>query len=208
MEYAVAIEGLDDLDFENAPARVKQMASRAINYSLRRTRTAASKEMRRQIAFKARYLTGAEGRLKVATYASTGSLEGVLRGRDRPTSLATFIQGSRRPGRRGVTVKVDGQGTKKMRRAFVMKLKNENVGLALRLRPGERVEGKKKQIRAAYSSNSRFRRTESRKASDFNLYLLYGPSVDQVFRFVAEDVSDDAGVLMEQEFIRLTEKLL
>jgi len=35
-----------------------------------------------------------------------------------------------------------------------------------------------------------------------------GPSVDQVFRSVSEDVSEDAAADLENEFLRLVEALL
>ena len=78
-----------------------------------------------------------------------------------------------------------------MNRAFLMNLRSGNLGLAVRLAPGERIDNKRRMVQM---SNG--------------LYLLYGPSVDQVFRSVAEDVSADAGDFLEQEFLRLTEALL
>ncbi|MEP1254358.1 MAG: hypothetical protein ABJI29_06340, partial [Alphaproteobacteria bacterium] len=57
--YVVAVEGLAALDFDEVPERVKKFASRAINTTARRYRTKSAKAMREQIAFPARYLTGA-----------------------------------------------------------------------------------------------------------------------------------------------------
>ncbi len=203
MDYAVVIEGLRDIDLDGAPKRVERAAARAVNYALRRTRTRAAKEMREQIAFKARYLTGANtGRLQIRESASPGNLQGRIRGRDRPTSLARFMSGSRRVGRSGVTVRVKPGSSKKMNRAFVMGLKNENVGLAIRLREGERIENKKVMLRAAYSQRG------GRRASEYNLYLLYGPSVDQVFSTVREDMDEFARGEMEKEFLRLMERMV
>lgn len=190
--YVVAVEGLEALDLDQVPEKIKQFAARAINTTARRYRTKAAREMREQVNFPARYLTGAEsGRLRVARFASPESLAATIRGRDRPTSLAQFVKGPRRGGRKSPTVEVAPGHRVKMNRAFLMSLKSENVGLALRVSPGERVENKRKMVQVAN-----------------NLYLLYGPSVDQVFRSVAEDVSEDASVFLEQEFTRLTEALL
>lgn len=200
--YVVAIEGLEDIDLENAPERIRKFASRAVNATARRTRTESAREMRREVDFRARYLTGAQGRLQVARFASPGKLEATIRGRDRPTSLARFIKGTARHGKQGVNVQVAPGSTRRMGRAFVMKLKSENIGLAIRLRPGERVENKKAMIRAAYTS------VAGRRASDANLYLLYGPSVDQVFSNVARDISPDAARKLEDEFARLVGALL
>jgi hypothetical protein len=208
LDYVVVIEGLRDADFQDAGAAVRRNAARAVNYALRRTRTRAAKKMRQQIAWNARYLTGAQGgRLQIPQTAKPNNLEGVIRGSDRPTSLARFIRGSKRPGRKGVTVQIKPGVSKKMQRAFVMGLKSGNTGLAIRLREGERVENKKVMLRAAYSQ-SRFRRRGSRRASEYNIYLLYGPSVDQVFDSVRETMDDFAGEEMEREFLRLTENLV
>jgi hypothetical protein len=35
-----------------------------------------------------------------------------------------------------------------------------------------------------------------------NVYLLYGPSVDQVFRLVADDRADDLAEMVENQFYR------
>ena len=68
-----------------------------------------------------------------------------------------------------------------------------NLGLAIRLRPGEKLQNK---VAA--------RRVEK------GLYLLYGPSVDQVFRSrdgtgVATDLVPDIEQDLSDEFIRLLE---
>lgn len=201
MDYVVVVEGLRDIDLENAPARVKKFASQAVNHALRKTRTQAGRLMRQQIAFKARYLTGSEGRLQIVDFANPGNLEGKIKGRDRPTSLARFVRGSKAPGRKGVTVRVAKGVSKKMRPAFVLSLANGNVGLALRLREGERVDNKKVMLQAAFAKGGK-------KKSDSRLYLLYGPSVDQVFDTVRDDVSDDALNFMEDEFFRLSGALI
>lgn len=206
-DYAVIIEGLDGLDVENAPARVKRFASQALNRALRQTRTLAGRTMRQQIAFSSRELVGENGKLKIAQFATPSKIEGIIRGNDRPTSLTRFVKGAPTPGRAGVTVEVKTGKRTRLARAFVLKLKNENRGLAVRLRNGESLTNKKVQLRAAFSQGRR-RGTASRRSSDFNLYLLYGPSVDQVFDSVRDDVSPQALDFMEKEFLRLTEALL
>ncbi len=197
MDYVVAVEGLEDIDLANAPLRVRKMASRAINYAMRRTRTQSARLMREQVNFGARYLTGREnGRLMIATFAKPGDLVGRIRGRDRPTSLAQFtkqkprVAGGPRRRKKGVDVTVKPGAKVTMERAFLMNLRGGNVGLAVRTNGGPPAR--------AYKP----------KGIGNNLWLLYGPSVDQVFRSVAEDVSDDAAKLMEREFIRLAGALL
>lgn len=197
MDIVFAVEGLSDLDIENAPERLKRLAAKAITHSLRKTRTASAREMREQVNFSARYLTGREnGRLMIATFPKSSDLVGRLRGRDRPTSLARFTKqkprtAGTRSRRRGVRVTVKPNSPVQMERAFLMKLRGNNVGLAVRTENGQPPS-------AAYSP----------KYIGNNLYLLYGPSVDQVFRSVREDVSDVALEEMEKEFLRLSEALL
>ena len=72
-----------------------------------------------------------------------------------------------------------------MGRAFVMELRGGNRGLAIR------TDGSKP--RGAYKP----------KPIGKNLFLLYGPSVDQVFRTVSEDVAPDVADELEVEFNRL-----
>ncbi|MEP2533554.1 hypothetical protein [Shimia sp.] len=190
--YVVAVEGLAALDFDEVPERVKKFASRAINTTARRYRTKSAKAMREQIAFPARYLTGAaDGRLRIPRFASPEDLSATIRGRGRPTSLATFVRGPKVHGRKAPTVEVAAGRREKMNRAFLMNLRNGNLGLAVRLAPGEKIENKRRMV-----------------LMNNGLYLLYGPSVDQVFNTVAEDVSEDAADFLEQEFTRMSEALL
>jgi hypothetical protein len=111
--------------------------------------------------------------------------------------LARFAQnqsfdGARRTG--GVRVRVRGAGTF-MKGAFFVKLRRGgdtadgfNVGLALRLKPGQTLRGRKKGGASV------------RLAPD--LYLLYGPSVDQVFRDVAVAESPAIKADLGREFLR------
>ena len=61
-----------------------------------------------------------------------------------------------------------------------------NLGLAVRLRPGERLRNKKSSRRLA-----------------IGLFLLYGPSVDQIFSDVALQEAPIAARFLENEFLRL-----
>jgi hypothetical protein len=182
--YLVAVEGLSDLgDLDEITPAVERAALRAVNLATRKARTRSSKEMRNQVAFSARYLSGNAGRLAITETARRGSLQATITGRARPTSLARFTVGGQT--RRGRRVQVKPGVAKRIGRSFVMNLRNGNKGLAVR------TDGSPP--RGAY---------KPKKLSE-NLYLLYGPSVDQVFRTVSEDVSDDAAADMEQEFGRL-----
>lgn len=200
MKYVVVAEGLGDLvnaDIGAIPDEIKRKAVMAINRTVQWARTQAAREMRRQVAFKASYLTGAEGRLRIAKKATGNDLEAIIVGRQRPTSLARFAKTTdpataRRQG--GVNVEVKPGAAKFMKGAFLVRLRagsvktdtQYNLGLAIRLKPGQTLRNKKHAIQL-----------------DNNVYILYGPSVDQVFRTVSEDISPDALMHLEREFERL-----
>lgn len=185
-DFVVVVEGLEELDdIENLDARIIKRAQQAINSTLRKARTAIDREIRQQVAFPARYLGT---RLRVTEFASGTSLQGTISGRDRPTSLARFAT-SKTPRRgAGVGVQVAPGSRKRMQRAFLMPLKSGNVGLAMRLKPGESIRNKK----------------YMRKVSK-GLYLLYGPSVNQVFAGVADDEANTVAAWLQEEFTRLME---
>lgn len=161
-------------------------ASTAINDTVVFARRLGSVEIRRRINFKANYIDG--GRLVVSRRAKETDLEAVVTARDRPTSLARFGQGSPRFGRQRVAprVRVSARGgSQSMRNAFYMRLRrgsgpvtaeNSNVGLAIRLREGERINNKAAMVPVGG-----------------NIYLLYGPSVAQVYRTVSENTSGEVG---------------
>ncbi len=199
-EFAVVIEGLESLkDIENLSSQIKLKAAQAINKVTRDGRSMIAMRIEREVNFGPGYLAPSKKKLYVAKQATRASLEGVIRASSTPSSLARFAQGNLRPSQRGgVSVKV-GSSTKTLRRAFLIKLRagsasietKFNLGLALRLRPGETLK------------NKRFARRISS-----GLYLLYGPSVDQVFAGnnglgVAEDSSDRIAANLEAEFLRL-----
>lgn len=189
MTYLLAVEGLSVLeDIDNLPEEILLKARQAINAAADRARTMAVKDIRSELNFPARYLTD---RLTVKQRARGTSLQAVITGRDRPTSLARFatssnVQASRQKGY--VQVKV-GNATKRITGGFLINLKNDNIGLAMRLKPGETVKGK----RAAA------------KQMAPGLYLLYGPSVDQAFQTEVDKskLTDETAKFMEAEFIRL-----
>lgn len=149
------------------------------------------KEMRKQIDFPAGYLEG--DRLKVGRRATKGVLEGTIRGRDRATSLARFAGGQNADNTRGrgVRVTVKKGQTKVMRKAFILNLRNGNQGVGIRLKPGETPHASQKAVRLSNQGGHK----------DSNLWLLYGPSVDQVFRGVADDVAPELGRVLTTRFL-------
>jgi len=201
-EFGVFIEGLTDLDFtEGSSAKIKKAASQAINTLTRNKRAKAARLIRGQINLPARYVSPTGKALYVSQKASPGHLEGRITARGRPTSLAQFLTSSPRVGKAGVTVEVQPGKARFMKRVFPLKLPQGtaltatkfNLGLAIRLRPGERLQNK----------------TTARRVSK-GLYLLYGPSVDQVFQSldgsgVANDMVPEIERELSDEFLRLLE---
>ncbi len=198
--FMVAVEGLSTLeDIENLPDRIAKAAYQSINKVTERTYAASGREIRKQVAFPARYLTGQKGRLQITQRAQAARLEAEITGRHRPTSLARFASGgtpesTRRRG--GVTVQVKPGSPHFMQRAFLIRLRaglagidtKSNLGLAIRLRPGETIRNKRVAV------------TKWK-----GLYLLYGPSVSQVFDDVAEEEAPKIADALENEFWRLLE---
>lgn len=193
--YAIAVEGLEGLeDLEGLPERINRAARMAINRVLDTTRAESARKIRQQVNLPARYLQGSASRLTIAKKARTSDLEGIIRGRERPTSLARFVSGSTRPGKAGVRVEVKPGASSELKNAFLIRLPQGNtltdtqynLGLAIRLRDGERIRNKKHMVRLSRG-----------------LVLLYGPSVNQVFRDVAEQEAEPAAEKLEREFLRL-----
>lgn len=186
------------VEFDHVPSLVgREMTNsvevalvRALNYAATKSRTTAARAAREQVAFPASYVSPSNKRLWVKTRARRGAFHTLIEGRGTPTSLARFTRqnvlvGGRRHkgGKINVTVK-PGQ-TKSISRAFLIRLKNNNVGLAIRT-SGEKPRG-------AYKP----------KAIGKNLWLLYGPSVDQALAAA----SKDGGIFadMEPETLELVE---
>lgn len=201
-DYVVLAEGLNELvDLKEIKESIRRAALQAINKTADRIRTRAAAEIRKQVNFPATYLNPSAGRLTVAQRATGDRLEARIRARTRATSLARFSTGT--VGKAGgVSVEVAPGRSKFLRRAFLIRLRagnanmdtRSNLGLAIRLREGETLSNKVKTIKMQK-----------------NLYLLYGPSVDQVFlasdekHGVALDLAPEAVELMEREFMRLVE---
>lgn len=208
----VDASGLSDLELYFS--RFPEVASKAMSIAINETARGpaldfARKAMTEEVNFPEGYLTG--DRLGVVQWARDDHLEAVIRGRDRPTLLARFSQdrpedmgairatnnrvGAGRSGRdRGrVTVVVHPNEPKRLASGFFVALRSGGIGLAIRLRPGETISNVR-----AYKPVPLFRDKDGTPV----VYLLYGPSVDQVFRGVAERIAPQITEALEKEFIR------
>lgn len=175
--------------FDKAPDIARKAMSMSINQvTVRKAEPSLRKEMRSQINFPSGYLESA-GRFGVARKATPEDLEATIRGRDAPTSLARFQQYRDAKVARGKTlnVQVKPGATKSTDKAFLVTLKNNNLGLAIRLKPGQ--------------TPSRAYRPQQLDAKR-NVWLLYGPSVDQVFKSVADKQMTAIAGMVSTEFER------
>jgi len=199
--YAVFVDGLTEAlaDYSTLPDDIRLSIVRSVNTTLRDGRALAARRIRDQVNLPARQLGPSAGRLTVSRQATRSKLEGAIRARARATSLARYVTNNPRRGQ-PIRVEVSPGKARYLRNAFLVKLPagsdtdtRFNSGLALRLRPGERLRNKKNTVKLAN-----------------NLYLLYGPSIDQVFldsrnEGVAEDIQPTVLDGLENEFFRLLE---
>lgn len=196
--YVLVVEGLEHLGaLSDLPPGVALDAVRAINKITPQVRTESAARILRQINFPESYLNLGSKRLFVSRLATRNKPEAAINARRRPTSLARFVTGTLQDKQVGVSVRVKKGGkTEQLRRAFVLRLNSGadtkgNFGLAVRLPKGEEL---------------RNRATARRMAN--GLYLLYGPSVQQVFldnqgEGVAADMAPVAADKLADEFQRL-----
>lgn len=171
--------------FEELPEITEQAATYALNdVAERKAVPMIRRDAESQINFPKGYLDS-DDRLGISKKARPNSLEVVITARDRPTSLARFAHGQTPEGTRGqgVTVMVKRGRTRTMGKAFLVRLRNGNVGLATRDR-------------------SLIERAYKPVMLDRGVYLLYGPSVDQVVKTVAGEALPEIGDLVANEFFR------
>lgn len=148
---------------------------------------ALQEETEGQVNFPKGYVKNGRLRVKRKALRGAATIEAVIAGRDRPTSLARFAPGQTPANSRGrgVRVSVHHGQQKFLRRAFLVNLRNGNTGLAIRLKQGESLRNSEKAVRL-----------------DNNVFLLYGPSVDQVFQGVAEEEAPAINDMVVREFLR------
>ena len=177
--------------FQRLPGVAEKAAQLAINTVAERGgMTLIRRSILDDIAFPKDYLT--KDRIGVTKKARPDDLEAVITARQRPTSLARFADpgtplGSR--ARIGVKVQVkNANGSTLLKQAWLTKLRNGNVGLAVRIKPGQTFAGRHDPI--------------TQWLVPGRVALLYGPSVDQVFRDVSEKSAAPIGRMVMDEFNR------
>lgn len=183
--------------FDQAPRIARQAARLAINDTAERKGLKLAREaMLSQVMWPTGYLS--PPRFGVKQRATDSNLVAAIGGRFTPTSLARFTGragASRRRGA-GVSVQIHPGRSVALPRAFLLNLRGGNIGLAVRLRPGDLLR---------HSVGAKLITSGPLKG----VALLYGPSVDQVFRTVAADITPQVldGVTTEflRQFIRLSQ---
>ncbi len=203
MTVTVIANGLDK--FRERMNRMPEISARAARLAINDTADTARRKIipeliEKQVDFPPGYLAD-DDRLAVVTRATDGELTAVIAARARATSLARFTTGGTPgvtlPG--GVPVRVKPGSGRTLPKAFLVRLRQGasltedhfNVGLAVRLKPGQTIRNKNVNVQETKSG----------------ITLLYGPSVDQVFRVVAEDVTDELNEMLETEFLRQFDRL-
>ncbi len=204
-QFAVFFDGVDiDLLEGVSDDKRRTAAVQALNKIARDARAKAAREIRDQINVPAAFVGESQKRLYVSKRAQGKDLETIITAKGRNTSLARFVTGSARVGGRGVPlgvhVEVQPGKARFMKRAFLIRLPagksavtdtTHNLALAVRLKPGESL-----------NKHTFARRVES------GLYILYGPSVAQVFEAndrtgVKQDMLPEVADKLAAEFKRL-----
>lgn len=184
---------------ETFPEITERAASMALNQTTERKGLKLARDkMLEQVAFPTGYLY--PPRFGVVRKARPGSLLTVMRGAFTPTPLGRFAgeqrtrfitarKHSRKVQRPKIRVQIKPGRFVELPKAFLLTLRNGNIGLGIRLEPGETLRNSigAKQILTGPLAG---------------VYLLYGPSVDQVFRTVAVDITPPLLLELENEFLR------
>jgi hypothetical protein len=202
MSVTIDLSGLVDFQryLDDIPERARRAARLAVNQTAQRRAVPLAREtIGAQVAFGETYLKD-PSRLGITKPATEGDLTAIITARHRPTSLARFAPGAHFPTKPKEEIKVVIKpGAPKMtKRLFVVKLRagfnsdapTDNRGLAIRLAQGEKLDKSTAAVELAP-----------------NLYLLYGPSVNQVFNKVREDILEPVAEYLADEFIRQYERL-
>lgn len=187
MTAGIISRGLDDFAefFRQLPDIATEAAFLAVNDSAESAVPMFKRTMTSQVSFPKGYLS--KERLGVRRKATRATLEAVISGRDRPTSLARFAEGAtpENSRKRPIIVKIKPGKTVALKKSFLVRLKNNNIGLAIRLPSGQRPKNAYKPVQLAN-----------------NVYLLYGPSVDQILQGAIDESDVQIGDMLSRNFVR------
>jgi hypothetical protein len=178
------------------PGQSEQACMRAVNYAARKARTDGSKRIRQQVALKANYVNE---NLRLDQLATPSRLSARISARHRPVRLARFsarqlvrsapsargdslrgISAGRRQAGVSVRVKPGAGQVRRMRRAFLVPLRRGKM-------PGDAT------------SFGVFIRTGPGRG---DIKHLYGPSINQVFWSVREDLEPGIRRDLASEYAR------
>lgn len=204
MRTFIEIPALADLGkaFQRYPDESAQAIRMAINDVARgKGMKLIRNSMLAEVLFPSSYLNG--DRLQITQRATNANPQAVITARKRATSLARFAKGTpTTTAKQGVTVRVKKGKATHLKNGWLVRLRagasmsedNYNIGLAVRLGPGEKLANKTT--------------THQSWLIKGQVALLYGPSVNQVFSTVAEDVSRPIGDMVASEYLRQISRLL
>lgn len=183
--------------FRAFPTAAARSASRAINRTMnRKVLPLGVAAINEQVDFPDGYV---KDRLTVRKFSTPTDLEGQVAGRDRATSLRRFLIGTASTGYRGknaapLTVQVKPGQTRTIP-GYLVNLKSGNVGFAIRLRPGDTLRGSRSAVELPPRKGDR--------PDSGTTYLLYGPSIDQIFVDVTDQITPQIDQALALEFFRL-----
>lgn len=190
MNLSVTISGLASIkDIDALGPAQQRVLQQVINQIATRTRTKSAKMLRDQIAFGARYLSGADGKIAIKP-ASAGRLAATLSASSEPRNLARFVKGGGR-GRGKVRVEVAPGSSKSLPGAFLLNLNKGSDNALLAVRSPTKPKGAFRPRRLGKS-----------------LWLLYGPSVAQALLHsdaqagIWVEIEDDVANALETEYLR------
>lgn len=190
VEFSLKLSGYDaalkfyGTEFET---QLNEVARIAINDTVRWALKYVREDMESSVNFPAGYLRQ-EDRLKVGKFASNNSLEANIGARFEPTSLARFALDSASAD--GIMVSVKrGNGPKLIEKAFTWGLRSGsvsrgNTGVVVRSKGKPKGAYKPKEVGAKWP----------------DLWLLYGPSVYQVFRVSMDRFGPQIQNELEKQF--------
>lgn len=188
--FTVSFAGFEELSASLGQAdqkKVVEAARMAVNDTARWALKEFRLDMYGRVNFPAGYLEK-EDRLKVSRFASNTSLEAAIFSRSEPTSLARFALDA--GSKDGIMVSVKkGNRPKRIVKGFLFGLKKgqvskSNTGLVIRSEGKPNGTYKPKEVGPKFP----------------NLWLVYGPSVYQVFRQSMSDYEPQTRAKLEERF--------